>query len=190
MRGGQSLASGSRAPYLDSAPGELQLLAQARYGNVVTVSNDGVPGASIHDALNGLPPFYTETLQKRIASDVSKVVIENFAINDAVRSNPEQFRQDLMTWVDVVRASGKIAVLEEPNPICSDDAEKVRQLTVVVDQVAIEKDVPLVQQYAYIESLEGWKSLLLDCVHPNDVLYRIKADREFSALSPIINSLL
>ncbi|WP_322073319.1 SGNH/GDSL hydrolase family protein [Burkholderia cepacia] len=190
MRGGQSLAVGSRAPYVDNAPGELQLLAQAKFGNAVSVSNKGVPGAALHDALNGLPPYYAATLQQRLASDPSKIVIENFAINDATRTDPEEFRSDLTTWVDVVRAAGKIAVLEEPNPICTTEADKVRQLAVIVDEVALAKAAPLIQQHSYISSLDGWHSMLVDCVHPTDTLYRIKAEREYSVIAPIISSLL
>lgn len=190
MRGGQSLAAGSRPPYVDNAPGELQLLAQAKFGNIVSVSNKGIAGASLHDALNGVAPHYAAPLQQRLMSEPAQIVIENFAINDAARGDPEGFRHDLMQWIDIVRVAGKIAVLEEPNPICTSDAESVRQLTVIIDEVAVAKSAPLIQQYAYIGSLDGWQSMLVDCAHPNDVLYRMKAEREFSVLVPIINSLL
>lgn len=191
MRGGQSLSAGSQPPYVDNAPGELQLLLQGKYWTTAaTVWNDGVPGATLHDELNGLAPYYTKSLQQRLAADPSQIVIENFGINDASRTDPATFKSDLNAWIDAVRAAGKTPVLEEPNPICTDDATKLQPLVVIVDQVAIAKGVPLVQQYAYISGMDGWQSMLVDCVHPEAALYKLKAEREYAIVQPIVDGLL
>jgi hypothetical protein len=94
---------------------------------------------------------------------------------------------NLIRFVDTVRASGKLPVLEEPNPVCVGH-EALDQLVGILNTVAGDKAVPLVKQYEAIKALPGWRSMLTDCVHPNDALYAFKAGREAEALAQVIRS--
>jgi lysophospholipase L1-like esterase len=114
-------------------------------------------------------------------------VIENFGINDAYLP-VEDYRANLREFVDTVRASGKLPVLEEPNPVCSGH-ENLDRLVAILNEVAREKAVPLVQQYAAIKALPDWQAMLPDCVHPGDALYAVKAAREAAVLAQVIRTL-
>jgi lysophospholipase L1-like esterase len=117
----------------------------------------------------------------------ARIVIENFGINDAYLP-AEEYRGNLRQFVDAVRASGKLPVLEEPNPVCVGH-ESLDGLVGILNEVAREKSVPLVKQYEAIKALPGWQAMLTDCVHPGDALYAFKAAREAEVLAQVIRTL-
>lgn len=169
-------------------PAVLQGLLQAKLGPDVHVVNNGVPGATLSYDLYGFAGYYQAPIATRLSTSSAQIVIENFALNDAVHSIPSQYRIDLGLWVDTVRAMGKTPVLEEPNP-ATFDSPVLDSLVAIIDDVAQEKGVALVQQYQYIKSLPNYKAMMVDGVHPGPELYAIKAQREADVLLPIVEGL-
>lgn len=177
--GGQFVQSAHPVPAL--VQGQLR----AWFGPNVTVNANGSSGANLNFELQGTNNYSTP-LSSRLAASRARIVVENFGINDAYLP-AETYRANLIQFVDTVRASGKLPVLEEPNPVCVGH-EELDQLVGILNQVAVEKAVLLVKQYDAIKALPGWQSMLTDCVHPNDALYAFKAGRESEALAQVIRS--
>lgn len=177
MVNGQFVQSAHPVPVL------VQARLQAQFGPGITVNNNGAPGANSNDELQG-NVHYSTPLQARLAVSHAQVVLENFGINDAYLP-AAQYRSNLLAFIDLVRASGKLPVLEEPNPVCSGH-EALDERVAILDEVAAEKSVPLVKQYAYIKALPNWQGLLTDCVHPRDELYAVKASREADILAAVL----
>jgi lysophospholipase L1-like esterase len=177
---GQFVQSASPPPVL------VQARLRALFGPGLAVNGYGSPGANLRVELRGTDN-YTTSLKQRLAASRARIVIENFGINDAFLP-ADEYRRNLAEFVDTVRASGKLPVLEEPNPVCVGH-ETLDQLVAILNQVAREKAVPLVRQYDAIKALPNWQSLLTDCVHPGDELYAVKAARESEVLAQVIRSL-
>ncbi|MFM0022204.1 SGNH/GDSL hydrolase family protein [Paraburkholderia azotifigens] len=168
----------------NNAPALLQSSLRAQYGATVSVKNDGVGGSTIAQRLNGTVPYTAP-----YTPDSSQIVIGNWALNDAAQSvDVQQFQSSIVQFVTLVRAAGKTVVLEEPNP--STTVANLGAYVAAIDYVATQMNVPLVQQYVYIQSLPGWQSMLTDGVHPNDAMYAIKAQREADVIGPIVATLL
>jgi lysophospholipase L1-like esterase len=166
-------------------PALVQAQLRNWFGANVTVNPNGSSGANLNFELQGTDNYGTP-LSSRLAASRARIVIENFGINDAYLP-PATYRANLIRFVDTVRASGKLPVLEEPNPVCVGH-EALGQLVDILDTVARDKAVPLVKQYDAVKALPGWQSMLTDCVHPNDALYAFKAGREAEALAQVIRS--
>jgi lysophospholipase L1-like esterase len=166
------------------------VLVQARlrelFGPAVTVNGYGSPGANLRVELRGTDNYATP-LRERLALSRAQIVIENFGINDAFLP-VEEYRSNLREFVDMVRASGKLPVLEEPNPVCTGH-ENLDQMVGILNEVAREKAVPLVKQYDAIKALPNWQAMTPDCVHPGDALYAFKAAREAEVLVQVIRNL-
>lgn len=179
MVGGQFVQSARPVPAL------VQAQLRTLFGPNVTINANGSPGANLDMEMNGTGNYATP-LSARLALSRARIVIANFGINDAYLPL-DAYRANLTRFVDVVRASGKLPVLEEPNPVCVDH-ETLDTLVDILNEVAREKNVPLVKQYDAIKALPGWQSMLTDCVHPNDALYAFKAAREADVLAQVIRS--
>ncbi|MCA8389266.1 SGNH/GDSL hydrolase family protein [Burkholderia multivorans] len=184
MLGAEKIGDGYRqAP--DNEPATVQAILRTRLGPQISVHNNGVSGALISQRLNGTAPYNAP-----YAPGDAQIVVGNWALNEAFNPNietPEQFRQFLVQFVNEVRAAGKIAILEEPNP--STETMSLGSYVAAIDSVAIEMNVPLVKQYDYILSLPNWQSMLSDGTHPTNELYKIKAQRQADVLEPIVRSL-
>jgi lysophospholipase L1-like esterase len=177
---GQFVQSASPPPVL------VQARLRELFGPGVTVNGYGSPGANLRFELQGTDNYSTP-LQSRLAVSRAQIVVENFGINDAYLP-AEEYRSNLARFVDTVRASGKLPVLEEPNPVCVGH-ETLDELVGILNEVAREKAVPLVKQYDAIKALPNWQALLTDCVHPGDALYAFKAAREADVLAQVIRSM-
>jgi len=174
---GQFVQSASPPPVL------VQARLRELFGAGVSVNAYGSPGANLRFELQGTDNYATP-LRDRLAVSHAQIVIENFGINDAFLPSA-QYRSNLIQFVDTVRASGKLPVLEEPNPVCDGHAT-LDELVGILNEVAREKAVPLVKQYDAIKALPAWQGLLTDCVHPGDALYAFKAAREAQVLEQVL----
>lgn len=184
-----------------TAPESLQTDLQSALGSsyAVAVTNDGVTSMTMCMRMSGTG-LYTQTLADYLKTSTAQIVVENFGINDAnavvsANETPTQFQQCLESFVDVVRASGKTPVLEEPNPVGNVSAAAIAfndstlsTFIAVIDSVSQEKNVVLIPQYANIKSIQGWRGLLSDGVHPSQALYDIKAQNEATVLVPLIKA--
>lgn len=181
MHGWSVLPSGTvQSP--DNQPATIQADMRAAFGNVVTVEDHSVGGTTVLDSINGTNGF-TQPLGVRLAASSAQIVIANFEINDQYRMTPAQFGQGWQTWINTVRSLGKTPVIIEPNPICRADAPNVGPYLDAERQVAAANGVLLVAQHDYIYSLPGWQSMLTDCVHPSDALYKVMGDWDATAMA-------
>lgn len=164
---------------------------------LIAAYNYGVINSTLCEDTNG-NGLFGSTLASRLASDPSRIVIENFGLNDGNPANPgfvspTQFQQCLEAFVDTVRAAGKTPVLEQPNPPSLTQSpgmqEGVANIASVVTAVGQEKGVTVVDQYDYIRTLPGWSDMLSDGVHPTQALYAIKAQREAEVLAQVVTAL-
>lgn len=71
----------------------------------------------------------------------------------------------------------------------TEPAPNVAAYVTVLRNVAQANQVTLIAQYDYIASLPNWQAMLTDCLHPNDALYAIKAQREAAVLGPMVQAL-
>lgn len=183
----------------NSAPVQLQAKLQASLGTSVTVENHGIGGTTICQRVNGTAP-YTQTLAQFLATSQAKFVIGNWAINDSSDQStetPTQYQQCWEQFVDVVRAVGKIPLIEEPNPVIGSvfspaDPTVYQNLPnylSIMRSVAQSKSVTMIGQYDYIQTVPNWQGMLTDGVHPDDALYAIKAQREYEVLKPIVQQM-
>lgn len=146
----------------------------------VSVDNLGEGGTRTDTML----PTLREILKKSDAT----FVVENFALNDRGVIDREQYAKNLRTFVSEVRTSGKIAILEEPNPTCrsKEESDVLDEYVVTLREVAKETDAPLIAQYDKLRAVDGWQKIMMDCLHPAKDLYKIKADNEIRALRAIM----
>lgn len=164
-------------------------ILQKDFGSGATVTNSGVGGATITQALNGIAPRYSAPLASRLATLSPRIVPSNFGINDAEVGDETAYRNSLNTWISTVRGMGATPVLEEPNPVCDATHPKLDTFVEILRSVAAEQGVTLIAQYDYIKSLPNWQTMLTDCIHPTDALYAIKAQREYVVLAPIVKAM-
>lgn len=177
--------------YRTTANNEPQVVQNLIGSQYVTVENHGAPGSRAIDSLDGIQPYYSVPFATRLSTESGRIVIANYAVNDSARGNltTSQYADDLTQWIADVRAVGKTPVLEEPNPVCDPSFPNLDAFVSMMRVVAQQNNVPLIEQYDYIKSLPNWQSMLTDCIHPNDALYSIKAQRASESLSPIIKKL-
>jgi acyl-CoA thioesterase-1 len=173
----------------DSQPATIRADMRAAFSSVVVVENHAVGGTTVIDSINGTNGF-NQPLGARLASSAAQIVIGNFEINDQYRMTPAQFGQGWQTWINTVKSLGKMPVMIEPNPICRSDAPNVGPYLDAERAVAAANNVLLVSQHDYIYNLPGWQTMLGDCVHPNDVLYKIMGDRDATAMASTVQKLL
>lgn len=171
---------------------------QAKAGNTVTVSGNGIGGTTLEQLLAGTGG-YVQPYAQFISSTSGNPVVENFGLNEW-QVTPDQFKQSLIQFITLTEQAGKIPVLEEPNPSCTpgtpnQDLVYQNGLTMaayvdVIDQVAQSYNVTLIHQYAQIREMQNFCTLMSDGIqHPGNTLYAIKAQNQASALLPIVESL-
>jgi lysophospholipase L1-like esterase len=185
----------------DATRTDLQIDLQAQLGPTVTVVANAHSGATLANLLtgNGFP----EDFAAYLAKDKSQIVVENFGINDNVKTSPDEFRAELIQFIALMRAAGKIPVLEEPNPLCDPTAppsqnvewvwsnRTISTFVDIIDSVAAQQGVPVVKQYSLVKALPNWCSMMSDgWGHPSRALYAIKAQNEAAVLAPIVKGLL
>ncbi|HIE4429965.1 TPA: SGNH/GDSL hydrolase family protein [Burkholderia multivorans] len=188
MYGWSMTSPGQLTPVAQPAPTIMQAELVQSLGGQITVTNNGIGGTTAPESLNGLTPF-SAPLATRLASIRPNIVIVNYGINDAGRETTDDYQQALVGIVAAIRGAGAVPVLEEPNPVCKGPGPQLDAYVGAMRTVAQQYGVLLIQQYDYIKSLPDWQSMLPDCVHPNQDLYRIKGDREAQQLAGLVASI-
>ncbi|WP_175784664.1 SGNH/GDSL hydrolase family protein [Burkholderia ambifaria] len=188
MYGWSMTSPDQMTPVAQPAPTIMQAELAQSIGGQITVVNNGIGGTTAPESVTGLAPF-AAPLATRLASIRPNIVIVNYGINDAGRETTDDYQQALVGIVAAIRGAGAVPVLEEPNPVCRGPGPLLDAYVGVMRTVAQQYGVHLIQQYDYIKSLPNWQSMMPDCVHPNQDLYRIKGDREAQQLRPLIQSL-
>jgi lysophospholipase L1-like esterase len=179
---------GQLTPVAQPAPAIMQADLTQSIGGQITVINNGIGGTTAPESVNGLSPF-PAPLATRLASIRPNIVIVNYGINDAGRESTDDYQQALIGIVAAIRGAGAVPVLEEPNPVCRGPGSLLDSYVNVMRTVAQQYGVLLIQQYDYIKSLPNWQSMLPDCVHPTQALYKIKGDREAQQIQSLVTSI-
>lgn len=165
---------------------------QQELGSRARIFNQGVSGTTLQELIDGTDGHHTMNLQQLMAKSSSRIVVENFAINDASSQSLQQFMSNVDYFVTQARVNGKVPVIEEPNPVCDANLKNIPELDAQVaalEEYAARYNVAIVKQYDYIKSLPDWQSMLPDRIHPNEALYKIKADRTAAALLQILQTM-
>lgn len=182
----------------NSEPNQLQDRLQEKFGKNITVINNGVGGTQSYQLLTGTDGRnrpWAEQMKKSAAD----FVILNYALNDQLFNatpkngvhspTPESYADTIDQLIRIAQKNGKKIILQEPNPTCYQPTKgNLQRFVDALRKEAKRTNTPLVPQYDYIQTIPSWKSMLSDCVHPTDQLYRIKAEQTFSVLSPLIEA--
>jgi hypothetical protein len=174
-----------------SEPADTQALLRAQFGDGITIVNhaEGGRASTLVNMMNGVdgggPPF-----AQRMLTSKADIVLVNHAINDDLSQSLAPYADALVAWVQAVRAAGKIAVLEEPNPVCDANHPHLENYVSTMDGIATQYNVPIVKQFDYIQTLPNWQTHLSACLYPDEWLLHIKAQQEANVLAPIVQQLI
>lgn len=143
-------------------------------GRSVFVEDASVAGKRLDELLRGLdgrnPPLNQLLAQK----PDFRIVLENFAINDANSAVTEsEFRANLLEFIGTVRAAGKVPVLITPTRAFTRNMyefeEKFPRFIQVIRDVALQESVYLIDTNS--EFVDLTESDYVDAVHPKSPLY-------------------
>jgi hypothetical protein len=174
-----------------SEPADSKTLLRAQFGNGITISNlaEGGTASTLVNMMSGVdgggPPF-----AQRMATSKADIELVNHAINDDLAQSLGPYTDALIAWIQAVRGAGKIAVLEEPNPVCDDNHPNLANYVSTIDNIAAAYNVPLVTQYAYLQAIPNYCSHLSGGLYPDDAIYAIKAQREAAVLAPLVQTIV
>ncbi len=156
--------TGGRRAYPELLGGALR---EAYPDTSVTVINSGRSG---HTTANGLGRIVSDVLTHR-----PHLVTVMFGLNDAAKLPIGAFRENLIDIVSKCRTIGAEVVLCTPNAVLTTPerpVEKVIAYTEVIRSVAREKQVPLCDTFATLDTLrlgdpDAWRLSMSDEIHPN-----------------------
>lgn len=170
---------------VNPAPTVLQSILRSYFNNNnINVTNLGVGGDTL---LNRIKTWGTD-----MGNSQANIVYANYCINDAltqynVNGASLTYRDNLIEFVEIARKNKKIIVLETPNTVWSarslnvgmtiEVVEFAKQLVNVMRKVAIEMNVPLIDNFYFTEKYmeTGYEGTALwDGLHPTDEVYRFK----------------
>lgn len=172
-------------------PADAQTILRAQFGDGITISNlaEGGTASTLVNMMAGMdgggPPF-----AQRMATSKADIELLNHAVNDDLSQSLAPYADALVAWVQAVRAAGKVAVLEEPNPTCDSNHPYLANYVSVMDGVAQQYNVPIVKQFDYIQTLPNWQSHFSGCLYPDDAMLAIKAQRQAAVLAPLVKTIV
>ncbi|NPT59121.1 hypothetical protein GNZ13_32320 [Paraburkholderia sp. 5N] len=186
---------GSSPPFYtfnpQSEPADTQAILQAQFGDAITLDNRA-EGGSASTLLNmmagvdgGGAPF-----AQRIQSSKAQIVLDAHAVNDDLSQSLGPYSDALVAWVQAVRVAGKIAVLEEPGPVCDNSRPYLANYVSAMDNIAAQYSVPLVKQYDYLQTIPNLCSHYTAGIFPDNAIFQIKAQREAAILAPLTRQLI
>jgi hypothetical protein len=185
--------SGLYSQITPDEPESLQSLLQTQFNDTgISVANHATGGtsSSLMNEMLGLDgngaPF-----ADRIKLSPASIVIESHTLNDALGGETiNDYRQYLAAWVVAVRAAGKTPVFEESGPVCDDDHPQLAAYVQAMDDAAVQFNVPIVTQYAYISGLSNWQAHMGSCFYPDAYLAQIRAEREQAVIGSLIQTVM
>lgn len=178
-----------------TAPLAMEQSLEKKYGSFIVVSNEGVSGTKADHYLSGNQNLWQNVMRR----SASSFVIVNWGINDAWFDpgvSIEVYKNELMDLFLAAKSTGKTLVFETPNPISESkkpfgDNTKAERLKVLVDAMRLvskEYGTPLIDQYQYVKSIDGWENLIPDGVHPSAELYKLKGEYAATVMAPVIDA--
>lgn len=177
-------------PYANNAPADLQTLLQAQLGSRITVSNQGAPGSTLGTLMAGSDGMHA-SFDQQMAQSKADIVLVNHGVNDSAWGGEDvpQFGALETQLVAIAQKHGKIVVLEEAGPVCSQNYN-VQPYASTTDVIASQTGVALVSQYQAMLSVPNYCSHLSGQYYPDPYVYSIKAEREASVLAPLVQKLI
>ncbi|MGN6085776.1 SGNH/GDSL hydrolase family protein [Trinickia sp.] len=179
-------ARGNPVQSPQAAPVVLQGLLRTKYGASVTILNQGVPGTSAEQLLNGdgVHPKW----QDQMAQSKANIVTIRFGINDSANGPGfvPMFSMYEDQLVSIAKAAGKTVVLENSSPVMPAPYAALPQYAQATLTVAKTWGIPSVDLYGYLIALSNWDSMLSDGIHPTAVGYSIIAQQELTIIGPIV----
>ncbi len=188
---GISCSDGRCGPRADNAVTYLQEQLRAKYGERVSVVNDGVGGTMATQLRDGTGPGRKGPWKDRLAASNAQIVTINYGINEVMHNqSPEQFYQAETDLVKTAQALGKLPVLQTANPMPDGRLNaRLAGMVAMTRRVAAEQQVPLIDHYAQISAMADWKAHMSDGAHPKPELYRVKAQQDFQVIEPLVRRL-
>lgn len=178
-------------PRAQNAVADLQDALRVEYGTRVSVVNLGVGGSMASQLRDGTDRSGGLPWAQRLAASHAQIVTINYGINEVMHNqSPAQFYAAQTALVVTARALGIEPVLQTSNPMPDDRLNaRLAAMVAMTRRVAAEQHVPLVDQYAYISGLPGWKWMMSDGAHPKLALYRLKAAQDLRVIDPLVRRL-
>lgn len=189
---GVTFSDGKYSELPDAEPTTVQYLLNKKFGDAtVTIINRGVAGTTANQLINGTNK-YKDNFAKQLNQGTATIVIVNFGINDAYTPSytPEMFKKDLIEIADITRKSGKKLIIETPNPIDNMHNAWLWEFQHQAIVVGQQLDIPVISQWTEVMKNQNWQSLLGDKIHPTKKGYDIKSEISFSAIEPVVDSIL
>ena len=170
----------------------LQDELRAKFGDAVTVSNLGLGGTMATQLYAGTDRSPVVPWPDRMKLSRARIVMINYGINEVVQNQtPKQFYDVETALVKAALTNGKLPVLATSNPVLGGRFNvRVAMMARMTRRVAKEQNVPLIDQFEYVSALPDWQRGMSDGAHPNASLYKLKADRDFAVLDPIVRQLI
>jgi hypothetical protein len=174
-----------------SEPADTQTILQAQFGSTVMVDNkaEGGTASTLLNMMNGVdgggPPF-----AQRVLSSKAQIVLDAHAVNDDLAQSLGPYADALIAFVQAVRAAGKVAVLEEPSPVCDNSRPYLANYVSVMDNIAAQYNVPIVKQYDYLQAIPNLCSHYTAGIYPDNAIYQMKAQRQAAVLVPLVQTAL
>lgn len=174
-------------------PATLQALLQKQFndsGVTIVDAATGGTSSSLQNELDGMDGGGQPQPARMVASG-AKIAIEQHMLNDALGGETvEEYSAYLGQWIQDAEQSGIQSVLEEDSPVCDGDHPQLADYVQAMDQAAITYNVPIIHQYAYVESLPNWQSHMLNCLVPDAYLDSLKAQQEQAVIAPLIKTII
>jgi hypothetical protein len=159
--------------------------------SAITVDNlaEGGTASTVVNMIAGVdgggPPF-----AQRMATSKAQIVLDGHGVEDDRNQSLGPYADALVAFIQDVRAAGKIPVLEEPGPVCDDQHPNLANYVSVMDGVARQYDVAIVQQYNALLEIPNLCSHYSYGIYPDDYVLQQRAQREAAVLTPIVKSLI
>jgi hypothetical protein len=192
MEGDTAAAIGMMATVTPNEPSDLQSLLQTQFNDTgITVIDHATGGtaSSLMNLLDGMdgggPPF-----TQRAALSPAVIIIDNHGIGDFYGGESvDDYSGYLAQWISDVRILGKTPVLEEPGPVCDGNHPFLPQYVAAMDAAAALYNVPIIQQYGYIQSISGWCNHMTQGYYPDAYIDSLKAGQEDAVIASLVKTI-
>jgi hypothetical protein len=176
------------------ASASLQDALQKQFNDTgVRVDNHATGGraASLANLLDGMDGAGAPFAQ-RLASTQSTIVVISYGLNEQYGGQTvANFSGYLAQAIQTVRDAGRRPVLETPSPTCDSDHPFTADYAAAVKAAGITYNVPVVDNYAAISALSGWRSHMdSTCTLPDEALQQFIATQELVVIAPMVKTAL
>lgn len=138
----------------------------------VVVLNRGVEGERTQSGVS--------RLSRVLAREQPDIVLIMEGINNIGPDPISSIAQDLLTMVQMVKADGAIPVIAALTPTSGSHQGKnggVEALNILIRDIAVQEEIPFVDQYSAFTDTEDFTLLLNDDgLHPNSMGYQLMAE--------------